>query len=211
MPRSELSEWTLKITVGEATELGDKVYQNTACLMVSRTGVVAAFYPDAKVYRTSTDGGLTWSEEMNGPPELGGGIVESDTRGYFRFDGVPLGELVLTVEADGYAPQWRHVKVHPEPESHAVEFHLNPGRALRGRVVDNQGQPVPGASVVLNRWHVYSDAEGYFDWPIEDPVHKQIELKVHKRYHREYKMLEKTILLEEIEQQPVVLARDDRS
>ena len=42
-------------------------------------------------------------------------------------------------------------------------------------------------------------------------VPEQVELKVHKRYHREYKMLEKTILLEEIEQQPVVLARDDRS
>ena len=66
IPR-ELSEWILKITVGEATELGDKVYQNTACLMASRIGVVAAFYPDAKLYRTSSDGGLTWSEKMKDP------------------------------------------------------------------------------------------------------------------------------------------------
>ena len=35
----------LNITVGEPTKLSDLVYQNTASLMVSRTGVVAVFYP----------------------------------------------------------------------------------------------------------------------------------------------------------------------
>jgi hypothetical protein len=135
-------------------------------------------------------------------------LVKTDARGHFRFDGVPLGEMVLTVEANGYAPQWRHVKVGPEAESHAAEFRLNPGKAVRGRVVDSQGQPLPGASVVLDMWHVYSDVDGYFDWPVEDPVPEQVELKVHKRYRREYKMFKKTIPRAQIEKQPIVLQRE---
>ena len=61
----------LKITVGEPTKLSDLVNQNTASLSVSRTGVVAAFYPKPgtgpKFYRTSTDGGVTWEKDPTNP------------------------------------------------------------------------------------------------------------------------------------------------
>ena len=74
----------LKVTVGEPTKLSDLVYQNTASLMVSRTGVVAVFYPKPgtgpKFYRVSTDSGQTWSPEMNGPPELEGGADSGTLR-----------------------------------------------------------------------------------------------------------------------------------
>ena len=48
------------------------MYQNRATLAVSRTGVVAAFYPKGagpKYYRTSTDGARTWGEEVEFPPQ----------------------------------------------------------------------------------------------------------------------------------------------
>ena len=52
----------LKITVGEPTKLSNRVGQNTASFVVSRTGVVAGFYPKPgtgpKFYRTSGDGGI---------------------------------------------------------------------------------------------------------------------------------------------------------
>ena len=67
----------LTITIEKPTQLSKLVYQNTANLMVSRTGVVAVFYPKPrtgpKFYRVSTDRGHTWSPEMKGPPELEGG------------------------------------------------------------------------------------------------------------------------------------------
>ena len=67
----------LRITVGQPTKLSDLVNQNTASLSVSRTGVVAAFYPKPstgpKFYRTSADAGLTWGPEMSSPPQMGGG------------------------------------------------------------------------------------------------------------------------------------------
>ena len=63
----------LKITVGQPTKLHDMVNQNAAHLAVSRTGVIAAFYPkQPKCYRTSTDGGWTWGPEMESLPLLAG-------------------------------------------------------------------------------------------------------------------------------------------
>ena len=59
----------LDITVGAPTQLSTLQNQNTNRLAVSRTDVVAAFYPKpgtgAKYSRTSTDGGLTWSSESS--------------------------------------------------------------------------------------------------------------------------------------------------
>ena len=61
----------LNITVGEPTKLSRLVNQNTASLAVSRTGVVAVFYPKPNTgpnfYRTSTDLGRTWGKEMDAP------------------------------------------------------------------------------------------------------------------------------------------------
>ena len=73
----------LKITVGEPTKLSSHRY-GAPVVMVSRTGVVAVIYrgPDVmgqrgrsqtKGYRISTDGGLTWSKEMDPPAAFGGG------------------------------------------------------------------------------------------------------------------------------------------
>lgn len=76
-PKSALAEEPemLKITLGEPTVLSAVEHGNSANLSVSRTGVVAAFYPGKNprgaFYRTSTDGGLTWSKEMSAP--FGGG------------------------------------------------------------------------------------------------------------------------------------------
>jgi hypothetical protein len=61
----------LNIAVGEPTKLSNVVYTNTASVAVSRTGVVAAFYPKRgtgpNFYRTSTDLGKTWGKEMDAP------------------------------------------------------------------------------------------------------------------------------------------------
>ena len=69
--------------------------------------------------------------------------VQTDARGRFGFDSVKLGEYVLTVEADGYAPQHRHIKVGLESKSQ--DFCLKSGRKISNRVVDEKGKPVAGA------------------------------------------------------------------
>lgn len=61
----------LKITIGKSTLLDDMTYQNAASMAVSRTGVVAAFYPKGPGhYRTSIDGGVTWGPQMDSPRVL---------------------------------------------------------------------------------------------------------------------------------------------
>ena len=76
LPGGDTAE-ILKVTVGERTLLSPLTYQNCASLSVSRTGVVAVFYPKPRTgprfYRTSHDGGASWGPELASPPVLAGG------------------------------------------------------------------------------------------------------------------------------------------
>ena len=131
--------------------------------------------------------------------------VQTDARGCFRFESVSLGECVLTVEADGYAPQHRPIRVEPQPK--AQEFRLKTGRKICNRVVDDTGQPVPGACVVLNRWHVHTDGAGFFHWSVETPLPELVEISIYRRYSDRYEMLKATVPFAQLEHQPVVLIR----
>ena len=113
-------------------------------------------------------------------------LMQTDARGRFEFKGLRLAEYVLTVEADGYAPQWRHIKVGPEPKSHSQSFELKAGKSVWGRVVDQNAEPVGGACVVLDKLHTHSSPEGFFHWAIEGPVPEEVTVKLYKRYHGKY-------------------------
>ena len=129
--------------------------------------------------------------------------VKSDAEGRFDFNDVALGEYVLTVEADGYAPQHRHVNVRPQSQSQ--DFGLNPGRLVRSKVMDETGRGIPGICVILNRWHVHTDSDGYFHWSLEDPPPQEVTLLVHKKYGGQYETLNTTVTLSQLESQPLTL------
>ena len=131
--------------------------------------------------------------------------VQADANGQFQFDNVQLSEYILTAEADGYAPQHRHIKVGPETE--AQDFHLKPGQKVCNRVMDDTGRPVPGACVVLNRWHTHTDLQGFFHWSVQAPLPDNVSVRVDKRYSDQYKTLETTVPFSQLERQPIVLLR----
>ena len=131
--------------------------------------------------------------------------VQTDAQGRFQFESVKLGEYVLTVEADGYAPQHRHIKVGPE--SKPQDFGLKPGRKVCNRVVDNTRRPVPGGCVVLNRWHTHTDLHGFFHWSVEAPLPEQVEIRVYKRHSGQYETLKTTLSFSQIERRPIILPR----
>lgn len=131
--------------------------------------------------------------------------VESDAKGQFQFDNVRLSEYILTAEADSYAPQHRHIKIAPEAE--AQDFHLKPGQKVCNRVLDDTGRPVPGACVVLNRWHTHTDVNGFFHWSVEAPLPDNVSIRVDKRYSDQYKTLETTVLFSQLERRPIILRR----
>jgi hypothetical protein len=95
--------------------------------------------------------------------------VVTDRDGRFHFH-LPRGDVTLTAQVPGSEPAT--LKVAAEPEASPIEFRLALGRSLRGRIVDPQGKPIAGASLIipsigkhkgvfLRRW---SDNEGRFEW-----------------------------------------------
>ena len=137
--------------------------------------------------------------------EKGHPIVETDNSGQFKFENVRFAEYVLTVEADGYAPQWRHINVKPEPQSHLHTFQLKTGKSVRGRVVDQTGTPVGGACVVLDAWHIHADPDGFFHGAINAPVPDKVLIRVYKRYSDDYGTFEQKLSPSQIEKQLIVL------
>jgi hypothetical protein len=131
--------------------------------------------------------------------------VETDEEGRYEFASIPLAEYILTVEADGYAPEQRHVKLRPQSEPQ--DFQLKPGRLVRSRVVDQEGRGIPGLCVVLNRWHTHTDAGGNFHWSVENPPWRQVDLKVYKRYSGKYESLEANVAFLDLERQPITLKK----
>jgi len=132
-----------------------------------------------------------------------GPTVQTNGTGHFLFDDVPLGETILTVEADHFAPQQRLITINPKPA--AANFSLHPGRRIRGQVTDETGAPVAGACVVLDAWHTHTDAIGFFHWSAVAPLPDEIDLKIYKRYSSAYVTLEQKISLARLTESPLIL------
>lgn len=106
-------------------------------------------------------GGDSWSSEPK--------PTTTDARGAFALENCPPGASLVTVQADGYAPDLR--EVHPEDRP-TLEFRLAPGQTLRGRVLDRQGKPVAGVMVASDTWREHrsldfranTDKDGRFEW-----------------------------------------------
>jgi beta-lactamase regulating signal transducer with metallopeptidase domain/uncharacterized GH25 family protein len=75
---------------------------------------------------------------------------KTDNRGHYRFNAVRKGSTVVTVLAKGFAPQLRRLAVTDDMD--AVNFQLKKGKTIRFRVVDKDGKPLEGASIVPDRW-----------------------------------------------------------
>lgn len=94
----------------------------------------------------------------------------TDAEGRFVFRNVAPGKLVLTVQAAGHAPELKEVLMGTAAEH--VEFRLGPGRTIRARIVDRDGQPVPGVMLTADTWrgyrslsfHLSTDNEGRWRW-----------------------------------------------
>ncbi len=98
----------------------------------------------------------------------------TDASGAFEFRNAKAGELVLAVQAQGFAPAVRTLQIATNES--ALRFQLGPGQLLRGRVVDEAGAPVTNAFVETTRravnkirWSTNTDAGGRFAWDSAPP------------------------------------------
>ncbi len=105
----------------------------------------------------------------------------TDENGRYRFAHCKPGPMVLTVVARGWAPDLRQINVHAELGP--VDFQLRKGRTLRVRVVDKEGNGLPGVWMAPDTWRSHrtltglgipreTDAEGrwVWDWAPDDAV-----------------------------------------
>lgn len=80
------------------------------------------------------------------------------------------GEAAVAAVANGFAG--RYDAFFLEPSLKAFDLALNSGSEVKARVIDNEQQPVVGATVKLEQWHntqvlqfqTETDAEGRFTW-----------------------------------------------
>ena len=90
-------------------------------------------------------------------------------------------------------------------QSPSQDFRLKPGRLVRSKVMDETGRGIPGICVVLNRWHVHTDSDGYFHWSLEDPLPQEVTLLVHKKYSGQYEPLKTTVPFSQLSRDPIIL------
>jgi hypothetical protein len=78
--------------------------------------------------------------------------TNSQSDGSFHFDSVPPGIYVVLAERDGFVPNQSNavshmVPVQPGQTVGDVAVQLTPQGTIAGKVVDDEGKPVPGANV----------------------------------------------------------------
>jgi beta-lactamase regulating signal transducer with metallopeptidase domain/thiol-disulfide isomerase/thioredoxin len=99
----------------------------------------------------------------------------TNASGEFALERCAEGPNIVTVQADGLAPELRDVRVGDRLEP--LVFRLQPGSELRLRVIDVQGKPVAGAFVFPQTWRGYhsidlrseTDSEGRLTWRSAPP------------------------------------------
>jgi protocatechuate 3,4-dioxygenase beta subunit len=94
----------------------------------------------------------------------------TDAGGRFHIHCAPGEDMTMLVQVRGYQPTTRTFKARPGLGP--VDFRLEPGKTLRGRVVDPAGRPIAGALISLPEGTQYrgvflrtwTDTEGRFAW-----------------------------------------------
>ncbi|TWU47159.1 Thiol-disulfide oxidoreductase ResA [Rubripirellula tenax] len=97
----------------------------------------------------------------------------SDAAGEFEFKQRKLGQLILTIVADKFAPELKEIDVTADTGVIAIE--LLPGNPFRLRTVDAAGNPLPGVWIVPDTWRGHrslvdasipqkSNKQGIYQW-----------------------------------------------
>src|SRR5579872_525879 len=98
-------------------------------------------------------------------------VLESDADGRFKILNLRSGLMFLTIQAKGLEPLTMLLTNHEDtPE---LKLTMEPGKILKGKIVDTAGQPIAGATVQMDRldfhpleydWTTATDADGRFLW-----------------------------------------------
>ena len=90
---------------------------------------------------------------------IGGSLPKAwtDAEGQYSLASLEPGRVVLTVHHADYAPSLVETEIG-SGQTKTVGFQLGAGRKVRGQVVDEDGEPVEGAQVLVTLWRGYQTA-----------------------------------------------------
>ena len=83
--------------------------------------------------------------------------ARTNENGVYELGRVHTGDHVLWATHERYAPFVGRTQLRQDETQHRVDIQLGTGRILRGRVVDDQGQPVPQAVVRIDSYETVYD------------------------------------------------------
>jgi RNA polymerase sigma factor (sigma-70 family) len=165
----EFSEISLVVTHPEHAETKTTIHPQVPEATNSIITMVAGFSVAGKV------------QDSNGNPVEGAKVRElrqnsegehsemTDPTGAFEFKNMKTGELMLSVQAKGFAPAVQSLRITGNLAS--IQFTLGPGQLLRGRLIDESGHPLTNAFAETTRldfdkfkWSTNTDSEGRFEW-----------------------------------------------
>lgn len=154
--------WALGATVFSEAELR----MSSAVFQLARGHLVAGYVYDW-AGRPVAEAKVTCDRKWGDPLA----VVETDQNGRFLFANAKRGQMMLTIQAEGFAPETKQIAV--EQETKPVIVSLTPGHFLRGRVLNEDGDPIPRATVQVDRvdfqpetvkWVARTDERGGFEW-----------------------------------------------
>ena len=146
---------------------------------------------------TASDGSPVEGAMLVMGEQFGGNAPKPITNGEgrYRFTNAKPGQTEITVLAEGHAPEMRVLEVGPNISP--LDFQHKDGKTIRVRVVDKDGKPIVGASVVPDTWRGartlvgnssgviprLTDNEGRFEWTWApgDEIQYDIYTKNHMR------------------------------
>ena len=79
--------------------------------------------------------------------------IKTDRAGMYRLGPVDTGELVLWVTHARYAPSVGHAVLAASQAERRIDIQLKAPRELKGRVIDGNNEPVPGATVTISEYN----------------------------------------------------------
>ena len=144
-----------------------QLYDGTAVLQTERGLTVAGRVQDHRG-RPVANTPVAFARMRAGSSGSPQSITTTDEAGIFRFQAEP-GPIFVVVHPEGYAPAEQAIDVGPQLQP--ITLTVEPGARIRGRVVDQNGDPLVDVWVFVEDegprvlpWKTSTDDEGRFEW-----------------------------------------------
>jgi hypothetical protein len=151
----------LRVEAGKTTELKIDLQQGGRIYGTVTDRATGKPVPDARIF-------LLAQYEGSRPVPLPATAVTSDERGQYQIKAIPPTNCGIRFRHKRYEPLDRLDLLFKGPtDEYRIDVALTPGQAITGRVVDEQGKPIPGAHLMASNLDSamtgYSGADGTFD------------------------------------------------